>query len=109
MACSRTRRRAGRGSACAVFTARVEDRAHPPGPGRARTRDRRTQLTRNTRAFMSNTVQFKTSLGEFTVELEPKDAPISVENFLKYVDDGFFDGTIFHRIVPGFVIQGGGL
>jgi cyclophilin family peptidyl-prolyl cis-trans isomerase len=58
---------------------------------------------------MSNIVQFKTSLGEFTVELEPKEAPITVENFLKYVDDGFFDGTIFHRIVPGFVIQGGGL
>ena len=58
---------------------------------------------------MSPTVLFKTSLGEFTIELEPKDAPISVENFLRYVDDGFFDGTIFHRIVPGFVIQGGGL
>lgn len=58
---------------------------------------------------MSTTVLFKTSLGEFTVELEPKEAPITVENFLRYVDDGFFDGTIFHRIVPGFVIQGGGL
>ena len=58
---------------------------------------------------MSPTVLFKTSLGEFTIELEPEEAPISVENFLRYVDDGFFDGTIFHRIVPGFVIQGGGL
>ncbi|HZF24652.1 MAG TPA: peptidylprolyl isomerase [Steroidobacteraceae bacterium] len=58
---------------------------------------------------MSPTVLFKTSLGEFTIELEPKEAPISCENFLRYVDDGFFDGTIFHRIVPGFVIQGGGL
>jgi peptidyl-prolyl cis-trans isomerase A (cyclophilin A) len=58
---------------------------------------------------MSTTVLFKTSLGEFTVALEPKDAPITCENFLRYVDDGFFDGTIFHRIVPGFVIQGGGL
>ena len=58
---------------------------------------------------MSTTVLFKTSHGEFTVELEPKEAPITVENFLRYVDDGFFDGTIFHRIVPGFVIQGGGL
>ena len=58
---------------------------------------------------MSPTVLFKTSLGEFTIELEPEEAPITVENFLRYVDDGFFDGTIFHRIVPGFVIQGGGL
>jgi len=54
-------------------------------------------------------VQFETSHGNFTVELFEKDAPVTVENFLQYVDDGFFDGTIFHRIVPGFVIQGGGL
>ncbi len=54
-------------------------------------------------------IRFETSHGGFTVELFPKEAPATVENFLKYVDDGFFDGTIFHRIVPGFVIQGGGL
>src|SRR5271168_1772006 len=44
----------------------------------------------------------------FTVELQEKEAPISVANFLKYIDEGFVDGTTFHRIVPGFVIQGGG-
>jgi peptidyl-prolyl cis-trans isomerase A (cyclophilin A) len=54
-------------------------------------------------------VRFETSHGSFTIELFPKEAPVTVENFLKYVDDGFFAGTIFHRIVPGFVIQGGGL
>ena len=54
-------------------------------------------------------IRFETSHGNFTVELFQKEAPATVENFLKYVDDGFFDGTIFHRIVPGFVIQGGGL
>ena len=54
-------------------------------------------------------VRFETSHGSFTIELFAKEAPVTVENFLKYVDDGFFDGTIFHRIVPGFVIQGGGL
>jgi peptidyl-prolyl cis-trans isomerase A (cyclophilin A) len=54
-------------------------------------------------------VRFETSHGAFTVELFAQDAPLSVANFLQYVDDGFFDGTIFHRIVPGFVIQGGGL
>jgi len=43
------------------------------------------------------------------LELFDKEAPLSTENFLKYVDDEHFDGTIFHRIVPGFVIQGGGL
>ena len=57
----------------------------------------------------NNMIRFHTTHGDFTVELFDKEAPISVENFLKYVDDGHFDGTIFHRIVPGFVIQGGGL
>jgi peptidyl-prolyl cis-trans isomerase A (cyclophilin A) len=54
-------------------------------------------------------VRFQTSHGDFTVELFPKEAPKTVENFLRYVDESFFDGTIFHRVIPGFVIQGGGL
>lgn len=54
-------------------------------------------------------IRFETSHGDFAVELFEKDAPLSAANFLQYVDDGFFDGTIFHRIVSGFVIQGGGL
>src|SRR5215469_18657156 len=54
-------------------------------------------------------IRFETSHGPFTVELFEKEAPVTVANFLRYVDDGFFDGCIFHRIVPGFVIQGGGL
>lgn len=53
-------------------------------------------------------VVIATSLGEIRVELEVEKAPISVANFLQYVDDGFYDGTIFHRVIPGFVIQGGG-
>jgi peptidyl-prolyl cis-trans isomerase A (cyclophilin A) len=53
-------------------------------------------------------VRFETTHGGFTIELFERDAPLSVANFLQYVDDGHFDGTIFHRIVPGFVIQGGG-
>jgi cyclophilin family peptidyl-prolyl cis-trans isomerase len=53
-------------------------------------------------------IRFETTLGNFTVELYDDKAPTSAENFLKYVDEGFFDGTVFHRIVPGFVIQGGG-
>ncbi|MCP5328881.1 MAG: peptidyl-prolyl cis-trans isomerase [Sinobacteraceae bacterium] len=54
-------------------------------------------------------LRFETSLGEFSVELFDKEAPRTVANFLKYVDDGFYDGTVFHRVVPGFVIQGGGM
>jgi peptidyl-prolyl cis-trans isomerase A (cyclophilin A) len=53
-------------------------------------------------------VRFETSLGSFTLELDAAKAPITVENFLSYVDEGFFDGLIFHRVIPGFMIQGGG-
>jgi cyclophilin family peptidyl-prolyl cis-trans isomerase len=53
-------------------------------------------------------IRFETTLGNFTIEFHEKEAPQTVANFLRYIDDGFFDGTIFHRIVPGFVIQGGG-
>lgn len=53
-------------------------------------------------------VVFETTKGSFTLEMFPEKAPITVENFLTYVDDGFFDGTIFHRVIPGFMIQGGG-
>ena len=54
-------------------------------------------------------LEFKTSAGTFTVQLFDKQAPISVENFLQYADEGFFDGTIFHRVIAGFMVQGGGL
>jgi peptidyl-prolyl cis-trans isomerase A (cyclophilin A) len=53
-------------------------------------------------------IRFETSLGDFTIEFFEKEAPLSVANFSSYIDEGYFDGTIFHRIVPGFVIQGGG-
>lgn len=53
-------------------------------------------------------VIFETSLGNIKIQTNPEKAPISTENFLKYVDEGFFDGTIFHRVIPGFMIQGGG-
>lgn len=54
-------------------------------------------------------IRFETSLGSFTVELFEKEAPVTAKNFLEYVDAGHFDGTVFHRVIPGFVIQGGGM
>ncbi|MCZ8131857.1 MAG: peptidylprolyl isomerase [Steroidobacteraceae bacterium] len=54
-------------------------------------------------------LKFQTSHGSFTVELHPEDAPITCENFLKYVDEGFYDGLVFHRVIPDFMIQGGGM
>jgi len=53
-------------------------------------------------------VMLTTSLGVVELELDPAKAPITVANFLEYVDAGFFDGTIFHRVIPNFMIQGGG-
>lgn len=53
-------------------------------------------------------VVFETSLGPVVIGLYPEKAPISVENFLQYVDSGFYDGVIFHRVVPNFVVQAGG-
>jgi cyclophilin family peptidyl-prolyl cis-trans isomerase len=51
---------------------------------------------------------FKTNLGSFKIELDEKNAPITTKNFLDYVNSGFFNGTIFHRVINGFMIQGGG-
>ena len=53
-------------------------------------------------------VQVVTSMGNFTIELNSERAPLTVAQFLKYVDQGFYSGTIFHRAIPNFVIQGGG-
>ena len=53
-------------------------------------------------------VLIKTTVGDFKAELNPEKAPKSVENFLAYVDDKFYDGTIFHRVIENFMIQGGG-
>ncbi len=54
-------------------------------------------------------VIMKTSMGDVTIELYPDKAPITVKNFFSYVDEKFYDGTIFHRVIKGFMIQGGGL
>ena len=53
-------------------------------------------------------VRLETTLGTIEVELDPVNAPISTENFLTYVRDGFYDGLIFHRVIANFMIQGGG-
>jgi cyclophilin family peptidyl-prolyl cis-trans isomerase len=54
------------------------------------------------------TVLFKTTAGDIKVELYPEKAPITVKNFLQYVEDGHYNQTIFHRVIPGFMVQGGG-
>ncbi len=66
-------------------------------------------LLLSTGAFAANPqVEIKTNFGAVTVELFPEKAPKTVENFLQYVKSGFYKDAIFHRIIPGFMIQGGG-
>lgn len=57
----------------------------------------------------SNIVKLETNMGNIVIELDRQAVPVTVKNFLGYVEAGFYDGTIFHRVIPGFMIQGGGL
>jgi peptidyl-prolyl cis-trans isomerase B (cyclophilin B) len=56
-----------------------------------------------------NRVVMQTSLGTITIELDPEQAPITVKNFLGYLDEMFYDNTVFHRVIPNFMVQGGGM
>nr|NIQ10357.1 peptidyl-prolyl cis-trans isomerase [Gammaproteobacteria bacterium]NIR92360.1 peptidyl-prolyl cis-trans isomerase [Gammaproteobacteria bacterium] len=55
------------------------------------------------------TVRLETSMGDIVLELDATNAPISTANFIEYATEGFYEGTIFHRVIDGFMIQGGGL
>lgn len=59
-------------------------------------------------AQTSPKVRLETSMGAIVVQLDPAKAPLSVANFLQYVNDGHYNGTVFHRIIPNFMVQGGG-
>ena len=59
-------------------------------------------------AFYSDSVRIDTNMGSFVVELNPDEAPITVDNFLMYAQSGFYEGTLFHRVIKNFMIQGGG-
>jgi cyclophilin family peptidyl-prolyl cis-trans isomerase len=59
-------------------------------------------------ATLAPRVRFETSAGDFVVEVDTVRAPLTAENFLRYVRDGAYDGTVFHRVIPNFVVQGGG-
>ena len=65
-------------------------------------------IERNMMNSETNLVKLQTSMGNILLELNPQAAPVTVKNFLGYVEEGFYDGTIFHRVIPGFMIQGGG-
>jgi cyclophilin family peptidyl-prolyl cis-trans isomerase len=66
------------------------------------------EIERNTVNPDSNIVKLETSMGDIVVELDRQAAPVTTANFLEYTAEGFYDGTIFHRVIQGFMIQGGG-
>lgn len=67
-----------------------------------------TNIERNMMTIETPLVKLQTSMGDIVLELNAQAAPVTVKNFLGYVQDGFYDGTIFHRVMSGFMIQGGG-
>jgi peptidyl-prolyl cis-trans isomerase A (cyclophilin A) len=67
-----------------------------------------SSLITSAASFAGPKVEFKTTMGNFVVELDSVKAPKTSANFLNYVNSGFYDGTIFHRVIDGFMIQGGG-
>jgi len=84
---------------CALFLAGAPSFAEPL----------KTELPTKTKAVAEKTrVLMSTSVGDIVIEVYEELAPISAKNFLDYVNNGFYDGIIFHRVIPGFVIQGGG-
>jgi peptidyl-prolyl cis-trans isomerase A (cyclophilin A)/peptidyl-prolyl cis-trans isomerase B (cyclophilin B) len=94
--------------AFAQVTAPAKPAAKAPAktaPAKPKADDKQAAASDKTAA---SKVLIKTNLGDMTVELYPDKAPKTVENFLAYVNSGFYDGTIFHRVIDNFMIQGGG-
>jgi peptidyl-prolyl cis-trans isomerase B (cyclophilin B) len=79
----------------------------PPGGPVQRTEPTRAELEQLQQGD-TVVVTIKTSKGNIKVQLDPQKAPATVANFMKYVEEGFYNGTIFHRVIDGFMIQGGG-
>ena len=88
-----------------ILAACTADQAPPPAAAQAETAP---ALVTTGRAPAVAFVKVTTSAGNFTLRLDGRAAPLTVANFLRNVDSGFYAGTVFHRIIPGFMIQGGG-
>ena len=95
----------------AAASAPAQDGAEPPPVSRTGTEAGTPDMAspeENQPAEETDMVVIKTSLGDITVKLAADKAPLTVANFLSYVEDGHYNGTIFHRVIDGFMIQGGG-
>jgi cyclophilin family peptidyl-prolyl cis-trans isomerase len=88
---------------CSLALAQGTDKAPAPAAPNATTTEKPTDQAK------LQYVKFETTEGPFVLELNFEKAPVSVENFVKYVEKGFYDGTIFHRVMSDFMIQGGGM
>lgn len=66
------------------------------------------ETSQETKVMSTQSVVFKTSQGEINIDLDSEKAPLTVANFIQYVEAGHYNGTVFHRVIPGFMIQGGG-
>jgi len=71
--------------------------------------DTKKQNSSNGDVMTNPTVKIETTKGDIVIQLDSEKAPLSTENFIQYVQDEFYKGTIFHRVIPGFMIQGGGM
>jgi len=89
----------------AAFSQEGKVKTEPDKPKTPETSDKKPAASQPVRPTK---VRMKTNVGEILIQLDWEKAPISAENFAKYAGDGFYDGTVIHRVVPGFVIQGGG-
>ncbi len=76
--------------------------------GQAGAKPKKSEKPAVTSTATAPQVKLQTSLGDIVIKLDSAKAPVSVENFLTYVKNGHYDGTIFHRVIPGFMAQGGG-
>jgi peptidyl-prolyl cis-trans isomerase B (cyclophilin B) len=99
----------GRSWLCGLFTAAVLICGCDKGGKKAEADGKIVNLERNIVKSQSNVVKLETSMGDIVIELNEQAAPVTVKNFIGYVEEGFYDGTIFHRVIPDFMIQGGGL
>jgi peptidyl-prolyl cis-trans isomerase A (cyclophilin A) len=92
---------------CLAFATAAPLQESPPGP-QEKTRVQVPPLQAPAPAPGNPVVVVSTSLGDITLELFKEQAPVSVENFLQYANEGFYEGTIFHRVKAGYIVQGGG-
>ncbi len=86
----------------------IEEKAAAEQPAVAELPQKETAEQVQKKEALLKMVKLETSLGDIVIELDAQNAPVTVANFLRYVEEGFYDGTIFHRVIPNFMIQAGG-